>query len=87
MAQRKELDELKEIARLATYDALKEFEPLPTEWRENLTLGARIDEDYGNFELYVAADRPKDAVIISLACVNRKTKKVEVTVSNLTRIS
>lgn len=87
MAQRKELDELKEIARLATYDALKEFEPLSTEWRENLTLGSGIDEDYGIFELYVAAERPEDAVVISSARVNRKTKAVEVTVSNLTRIS
>lgn len=87
MVQRKELDELKEIARLATYDALKEFEPLSIDWRNNLTLGSGIDGDYGIFELYVAAERPENAVIISSARVNRKTRAVEVTISNLTRIN
>jgi hypothetical protein len=86
MTQTKELDELQEIARLATYDALKEFGPLPAEWKANLTLGAGIDEDYGVFELHVAAERPENAIIISSTRVHRKTRSVEVTISNLTKI-
>lgn len=81
----KELDELQEIARLATYEALKDFEPVPNEWKANLTLGTFFDGDYRVFELYVAADRPADATVISSARVHRKTKAVEVTISNLTR--
>jgi hypothetical protein len=86
MAQRNELDELQEIARQATYDALKEYEPLPTEWRTNLALGACINENYGVFEMYVAAERPEDTKVISVTRVHRQTRQVEVTISNLTKI-
>ena len=37
----KELDELREIARLATRKALEDYEPMLKEWEENLTLGTR----------------------------------------------
>lgn len=86
MAQRKELDELQEIARVATYDALKDFEPLPADWKKSLSLGGRIDAEYGVFELYIAAERPEDATVISSARVHRKTRAVEVTISNLGKI-
>jgi hypothetical protein len=86
MAQIKGLDELQEIAPLATYDALKEFQPLPAEWQANLTLGVGIDGDYRVFELYVAVERPEDAIVISSARVHSKTKLVEVTISNLIKI-
>jgi hypothetical protein len=81
----KELDELQEIARLATYEALKDFEPVPDEWKAKLTFGTFFDGDYRVFELYVAAGRPADATVISAARVNSKTKSVEVTISNLTK--
>jgi hypothetical protein len=87
MANRKELDELKEVTRVATYNALKAFQPLPAEWEDGLTLGAGIDGEYGVFELYVAAERPEDAIVISSARVHRKTRSVEVTISNLMRLN
>ena len=86
MAKTKEIDELREIARLATYDALKDFEPPPGEWQANLVLGYGVDGEYGIFELYVAGERPEDAIVISSARVHRKTKSVEVTISHLMKI-
>jgi hypothetical protein len=86
MAQRKELDELQEIARVATHEALEEFQPLPAEWQKGLTLGAGIDAEYGVFELYVTSEQPENAIVISSARVHRKTRAVEVTISNLIKL-
>ncbi|MCD9116906.1 hypothetical protein [Pseudomonas bijieensis] len=83
MGKIKELDELKELARLATYEALKGYEPLPEEWEKNLTLGTFFDDEHRVFELYVASEKPEDTIVISSARVNRLTKSVHVTVSNL----
>ena len=84
MKRRKELDELEEIARLATRKALEDYEPVPQAWRANLTLGTIIDGDEDRtFQLYVAGERPADAIIISSARVHRKTRAVEVTITNL----
>jgi len=80
----KELDELQEIARVATSTALDGYEPMPEEWTKNLTLGTFFDGDDGIFELYIAAEKPADAVVISTARVNRKSRNVVVTISNLT---
>jgi hypothetical protein len=80
-----ELDELQELAREATRETLEAYEPLPDEWKENLTLGTFFEGDDRIFELYVAAERPADAIVISSARVNRKTRSVSVTVSNLTK--
>ncbi len=77
-----ELDELQEIARVATREALEEY-IFPEEWKMNLTLGTFFDGDDRIFELYVAADRPADAIVISTARVNRKTRDVQVKISNL----
>lgn len=79
----KELDELQEIARLATRRELENYERWPTEWDENLTLGTYFDGDDRVFELYIAKDRPADAIVISTARVNRDTRSVTVIVSNL----
>ena len=87
MAQRKELEELQEIARLATHEALKAYEPMPKEWGKNLTLGTFFVGDDRIFEIYVSDERPADAIVISSARVNRKTKSVQVTITNLTRRS
>ena len=78
-----ELDELQEIARVATRNALEAYESLPEEWSKNLTLGTFFEDEDRIFELYVAAERPADAIVISSARVNRKTRNVTVTVSNL----
>ena len=79
----KELDELQEIARVATRTALEGYEPMPEEWGKNLTLGTFFEGDYRIFELYIAAEKPADAVVISTARVNRKSRNVVVTISNM----
>lgn len=81
----KELDELREIARVATRKALEDYERIPEEWEENLTLGTFFDGDDRIFELYVAGERPVDAIVISSARVNRKTRSVRVVISNLVK--
>lgn len=87
MLKEKELDELQEIARKATYEALKEYEPISEEWEKNLTLGIFFDEDDRIFELYVAAERPRDTIVISSTRVNRKSKEViDLTISHLKKI-
>jgi hypothetical protein len=83
----KELDELQEIARIATRAALEEYERIPEEWDKNLTLGNFFDGDDRIFELYIAGEQPSDAVVISSARVNRKTKSVNVVISNLAKKS
>jgi hypothetical protein len=77
-----ELDELQEIARIATRAALEEYERIPAESEKNLTLGTFFDGDDRIFELYIAGERPADAVVISSARVNRKDKTVSVVISN-----
>ena len=76
---------LEEIARAATVEALRDFEPVPENWRRELALGTLFDGDDRVFELYVPGERPADAVVISSARVNRKTKHVEVTITNLAK--
>ena len=83
MNRPKELEALQELARVATREALKEYEPVPEEWRENLTLGTYFEGDVRVFELYVAQEKPANAIVISSARVDRKTKAVEVAITNL----
>lgn len=83
MKQPKELDKLQELAREATRKALEEYEPIPAEWEKNLTLGTLFDGEDRIFELYVAGERPADAIVISSARVSGKDKSVRVTISNL----
>ena len=83
MQQRNELDELQEIARIATRSELERFDPIPDAWRASLTLGTFFDGDDRIFELYVAGARPADAIVLTSARVNRKTKAVSVKVTNL----
>jgi len=70
-----ELDELEEIARVATLKALEGY-PLTDEMRQNLTLGVNFEGDTRVFELYIAGERPRDALVISQTTVDRKTKRV-----------
>ena len=81
--RRSELDDLREIARVATRAALENFEPIPPEWNARLTLGTFFDGDDRIFELYVAGERPRDAIVLTSARVNRRTKEVTVSVTNL----
>ncbi|KQV54988.1 MULTISPECIES: hypothetical protein [unclassified Duganella] len=78
-----ELDELQELARVATREALESYERIPAEWEKKLTLGTSFEGDDRIFELYIAAERPSDAVVISTARVNRKSKSVSVAITNL----
>ncbi len=77
-----ELDKLQELARLATREALENYE-IPDEWKERLSLGIFFEDDDRIFELYVTGDKPDDAIVISRASVNRNTKDVSVVISNL----
>ncbi|MFG6447362.1 hypothetical protein ACG0Z6_03790 [Roseateles sp. BYS180W] len=81
----KELDELQEIARVETRKALSLYDPVPSEWAKALTLGTLFEGDDRVFELYVPGERPADAIVIASARVNRKTRHVVVTVTNLNR--
>ena len=85
IGKRKELDQLQEIARVATRAELEQFEPIPDEWKATLTLGTFFDGDDRIFELYVARERPSDAIVLTSARVNRLSKAVVVTVTNLRR--
>lgn len=60
---------LQEAARLATRTALEPFERIPNDIE--LTLGSSWDEDEAVFELYIAKERPKDAVVLTEARVNQ----------------
>lgn len=82
----KELEELQEIARKATQAALQNY-TIPEDWLEELILGIMLEGDDRIFELYVASERPEDAILISSARVDRKTKSVEVLITNLARHS
>lgn len=85
IGERKELDELQEIARVATRAKLEQFEPIPEKWKNMLTLGTFFDGDDRIFELYAARERPAEATVFTSARVNRVTKHVAVTVTNLRR--
>lgn len=65
---------LQEAARLATRTALEPFERIPD--GVELTLGTFWEEDEVVFELYIAKDRPKDAVILTEARVNQHDGQV-----------
>ena len=68
------------VAKEATYSALQAYMPPSDEDKEALTLGKILTDETGIFELYVPADRPQDAKLISRATVNRVTGEVTVEV-------
>lgn len=85
MKNNRELSDLEEMARIATFDALEGYEPVPDVWRTKLTLGTFFENDLRIFELYVPGERPQDAITISSAWVNRHTKAIEVVITNLAK--
>ena len=68
------LASLQEAARLATRTALEPFGRIPDD--VELTLGTHWEEDEVVFELYVAKDRPTDAVVLTEARVNQYDGRV-----------
>ena len=78
----KELDELEEIARVATQKALENY-IVPEEYKNNLVLTTLFDDDNRIFQLYIPGEKPKDALIIATATVNKNTKNITVHASNL----
>lgn len=71
---------MEDVAKEATYKALRAYHPPSPEDKEKLTLGKMLTDFYGIFELYVPADRPQDAKVISRAIVNRINGAVNVEV-------
>ena len=61
--------EMEPIARDATKAALQNCEWITPEQEVNLALGTGIEMEIGIFELYLATDRPRDAVILTRAIV------------------
>jgi hypothetical protein len=72
--------EMESMAKKATYDALKAYMPPSDEDQKALVLGKMLTDEKGIFELYVPADRPQDARVISRATINRTTGEVDVEV-------
>lgn len=74
------LDELQEAARLMTQEALRAYPPFPSQFLCDLTLGTFFDDPFRIFELYVAAERPTDAIVLTRATLDARTGegKVEV---------
>lgn len=74
------LSEMEPIAKNATFAALAGYVPPSNEDKAVMTLGKVVTDTEGVFELYIPADRPQDAKVISCAKVNRMTGEVEVDV-------
>jgi hypothetical protein len=71
MNRRKQLKDLQETARLKVRDALSSYE-LPQDL-STLTLGCLFDGDDRIFSLYLAKERPEDAVVLAEVRVNSLT--------------
>lgn len=69
------LSQLEEAARVATHIALQ-FRPR-IKAPEHLTLGTSQEGDCMVFELYIAKDRPKEAVVLTETRVNVYDGRVE----------
>jgi hypothetical protein len=74
------LAEMEAIAKEATHNALSRCAPPSAEDKKQMTLGKVLTNEAGVFELYVPADKPHDAKVISRATVDRVTGKVTVEV-------
>jgi hypothetical protein len=65
------LDELQEIARQRTVEALEGY-VIPDELRSQLVLGVFFEGEYRVFELYLPGERPSDARVIARARLSTK---------------
>jgi hypothetical protein len=68
-----QLAEMEPVAKEATYDALKGHVAPSGEDKRALVLGLYLTDHAGIFELYIPADKPQDARLISRVKVNRVT--------------
>jgi hypothetical protein len=75
----KSMDDLQEIARMATRSALVGYPGLRALWSE-LLLGVQFEGDDRIFELYLPGERPEDAQVVSQARVNALSGEVSVAV-------
>lgn len=82
MTKRLKLEEMQELARVATRRALADY-TIPDGLWEQLVLGVQFDGDDRIFELYVPNERPEDAWVISQARVHAVTGECEVKVLGL----
>ena len=74
-----DVKKMEPIAKEATRDALRTY-IWPSDRDEDLTLGIRLEDEYGIFELYFSGERPEDAIVLTEARVNRITGEVSVKV-------
>lgn len=72
--------DMEEIARLATQEALAEYQDRLPEDMAQLTLGTSTQGDEVIFELYIAGETAMDDQVISQAFVNKFTGDVRVDV-------
>ena len=74
-----DVKKMEPIAKEATRDALRTY-IWPSDRDEDLTLGIRLEDEYGIFELCFSGERPEDAIVLTEARVNRITGEVSVKV-------
>ncbi len=85
MGKKYTLDELTNVARTATLQALSEY-TVPESMKIDLVAGVIFGDEHYVFELYVPKERPEDALIISRAFANRVTGEIDkVEITNLER--
>lgn len=75
MLNKPSLNELQERAKVATYITLESRPRLPP--TVPITLGTRWEDTCIVFELYVAQERPQDAIVLTRARVNIFDGRIE----------
>lgn len=66
-------DELEEKARLLTKEALRHHAPIPDDLRARLTLGMSAEGKLRTFSLYIAGEKPEDAITVTQVSLNSET--------------
>ncbi|BEV71189.1 hypothetical protein THUN1379_06710 [Paludibacterium sp. THUN1379] len=74
------ITDMEPIAKEVMHNALTGYIPPTEEQKKHLTLGKVLTDTEGVFELYVPADRPQDATVISRVTIDRMTGGVKVEV-------
>ena len=72
--------DMEPIAKKAMHNALVGCHPPSDEQKKQLILGKVLTDTEGIFELYVPAERPQDATVISRVTIDRVTEEVRVEV-------
>ena len=74
------LEQMREIARQLTQETLRAYPPPWTFRKEDLVLGSGIFEGKGGFELYIPAERPEDAKVITRVEVDSQSGEATIEV-------